>query len=774
MFVSYWGLVFSRFLNIMSLELIFGICGCAVAMVALGYGCWALPQRIMFSIVDANVALIWAAELTSYAISTYRRNSFNAISDLAVLTTVYALFRLLVACRPGLRQSIFVFAILGAALAFAQARLATQWFNSAFGAGFTDMSALKALCPILITPLPNDWATTLLLFIPFTLLMSIASTGPKLKSTQWIISAGCTSALLSSLFLALSRGAFVGLIVFCVVFLIMAIIFRVDIRKVLLGFAVSFAVAIIVVCIVVPPIRGEIQQIATGRQTTSQARSTEGRFANWESAWTMARTHPVAGVGQDNFAIQLVPYVGKNPERSFGGQTFNTPLQLFAEQGLVGVVSFFLLLFILLRSEYQILSKSQDNTERCASLILISAIAAVVVREFTYSSLLSSPQASLLMWVIMAIIATRDVTARRTITEFKQPSPVSRIARHAIGLTFLAVLAGAVVILHMALDYAEASSNASDAARYMAQQEKEKALSAIDLAIKSDPGNAYYDSIQGLEQGRLGLPMVRNTAISHANIAETGESPHLLGASIASYRKAMDAIPQDDNYANNLGWLYYYSGDERSAENYIKRAIEINSGEYTYHIGLAFLMEAHQRTSAANNEYSTAIKLNPAFIDSPMFRSLKQAQPSRFDKVIAESVSMLKSEIMRTNSPIVIARLGALLLKCGNSRDAIPYLQKAVTSLPSLSLAWENLGNALRDTGSYQDADAALRKSVFLESERGGTTIWMNMMGVSRNQNHSNATGHAERVYQIYKTYPNIGDDLLPPGLLDMCTPPRR
>ncbi|MFZ1083804.1 MAG: O-antigen ligase family protein, partial [Terracidiphilus sp.] len=704
-FVCYWGLVLSRFFDVMSLELIFAASACAIVFVALGYQCLASSQRIMFSSIDVCVALIWATELVAYTTSTYRRNSFSAILDLAILTTVYALFRLLIACRPGLRWSLLVFGILGAALAFVQAKIASQWFNSAFEAGFTDMSSLKALCPILITPLPNDWATILLLLMPFTLLMSIIPAKKLVRSVLLVTSIACNAALVSSLLLVLSRGALVGFIAFWVAVLIAAIVFHVNLKQVLLSFAVSFAIAIITVSAAVPSIRGEIQQMAMGKQSISQARSTEGRLSNWKSAWTIARSHPLIGVGQENFAIQLVPYVGKSSERTFGGQTFNTPLQLFAERGLVGVISFSLLLMFLLWSEYRFLSNSEDNIERCTSVIFISAIAAVVVRELTYSSLLSSPQASLLMWALMASTATRSVAVRPTAAmKPRLYAPVKRIAGYAFGVTVMVLLAGAIVVFYVASNYAQASSSASDAARYLMQRQNEKVLQSIGLAIKNDPENAYYISTQGLEQGRLSLPVMQNSSTGNININTSGLKPRLLSASIVSYRKAMDIIPQDDNFANNMGWLYYYAGDVKSAEDYIRRAITINSGEYAYHVGLAFLMGAQQQESAANDEYSTAMLLNPSFIDSPVFRSLEQKQPTRASKIITNSVSMLKSEAMQTSSPIVKARLGALLLKSGHGREAISYLRDATSSLPSLPLAWRNLGNALRDIGSYQDA----------------------------------------------------------------------
>jgi hypothetical protein len=112
----------SRLFNRTDLELIFAVAGCVVVSVILGYMWWARSGSIAFSMVDAAVAIVWISDLTSWAASTYKRNSFDAILDLAFLTLVYALFRVLIICSPSHGWFSLILALLGAAVAFAQGR----------------------------------------------------------------------------------------------------------------------------------------------------------------------------------------------------------------------------------------------------------------------------------------------------------------------------------------------------------------------------------------------------------------------------------------------------------------------------------------------------------------------------------------------------------------------------------------------------------------------------------------------------------------------------
>jgi tetratricopeptide (TPR) repeat protein len=788
LFVCFCGLALARLVGAIGLELIFGSGGCATLLVVLGYRLWAQSASRTLSMVDAAVAIVWATEVTALAASTYRRNSFDAVLNLAFLTVLYILLRALIICWSGLKWISLVLAVFGAALSTAQARIVAQWVNRAFRAGFTDMSALKARYPTLIIPLLNDWPTTVLLFMSFSLLTSVIKTRTRVVAVPLVISAICNVALVSCLLLTLSRGAYLGLAVLWIVLLSAMAVFQVDERRICVSVAVSVLLSVIIVSIVAPPMRAEFGRIAFGKQSVSQARSTQGHFAIWASAWSIARSHPLFGVGPGNFAMHYVPEVGKNFEGEFAGRPFSLALQVLVERGIIGVASFSLLLWALLLSEYRSFSRLQDNLERCASIICISALAAILVRELTYSSLLTNPQASLLIWLLMASIASRGSVSRPTTLEVSPQGRGERIQEKAVTLAFMLIVSGSIIVFYIAFRHAKAAAMANVAARYWAAGEYEEGFESIGLAIKNDPGNAYYIATQGLEQGRLALPPIQAAGMTEIRAAVDPQQIGLLNASIASYRNALKANPLDDNFANNLGWLYFYAGDSKSAERYVRRAAEINSGEAIYHIGLGLLLEVGQQMGAANYEYSVAATLKPEFIESPAFRSLRLGRPARADEIITNSISMLKAEAMQTSSPIVWARLGALLLKSGHEHEAIPFLQDAVRSLPGLSLAWRNLGIALEDVGSHQDADAAFRKWLFLQTTLETANDPPDLSGVRGTINETadvrkriseiptypRATEHAVRISRLYRTNALVLDDVLPPGFLEICTRSQR
>jgi tetratricopeptide (TPR) repeat protein len=594
--------------------------------------------------------------------------------------------------------------------------------------------------------------------------------------------------LMFSLLLTLSRGAYLGLAVFWFVLVIAALAFRVDARLVCTRFTISFVLAVIAVSIIVPSIRGDLKQMVRGRQSASQTRSTEGHFAVWRAAWTIARSHPLLGVGPGNFAMHYVPEVGKSSERAFVGRPLNLFVQIVVERGIVGAASFLMLLLALFRSEIRVLSGSEDKQQRSASIIRLSALSAVLARELSYSSLLINPLASLLFWLLMAGVATDGSLFRRTGPEPVRHVRVMRIAEKVTGLAWMLLLAGSFLIFYIAFIHANAAGKANEAVQYWAKGEYQAGFESIGAAIRNDPGNAYYISMLGLEQGRLGLQSIQSSALSGVTPDVASRQIGFLNSAIGSYQSAGVANPLDDNFANNLGWLYFFLGDNKNAEGYLRRALEINSGEALYHIGLGILLEGRQRISDANIEYSAALTVRPEFIDSPSFLSLEQERPDRARTIIASSISMLQKETMRTSSPIAKARLGGLLLKSGHSREAIPFLQDAVKSLPGLSLTWANLGSALHDVGNDQAANTALKKSLFLRTNpeslndaadsphvKGDNNRIWDLQGIgSERRTAFRTTEHAARVSRVYRTTSLVRDDVLPPGFLEICIPSRK
>jgi Flp pilus assembly protein TadD len=77
---------------------------------------------------------------------------------------------------------------------------------------------------------------------------------------------------------------------------------------------------------------------------------------------------------------------------------------------------------------------------------------------------------------------------------------------------------------------------------------------------------------------------------------------------------------------------------------------------------------------------------------------------------------------------------GAELLRAGQTREALPWLRKAVTIDPELSDAWIDLGVGLRRAGDLDGAESAYRRALELRPE--GASAYQNLAVLLRLRGH--------------------------------------
>ncbi len=764
------GLVLSRFTGNTELELFFTCGGVAsLLVVVVRRLLWNSrdPISTSLSLIDVAVVLIWCTEVAATHFSIYARNSFTSTYALEVVTIVYGLSRYVLRDTRGLAWGVVPIALLGSIYASFQSWIEIQWFKDAVSAGFSDLSAIKAHSPGAIIPLANSRATVMLLFVPFALLMTTLTTGRKLRHALVILSALCVTSLTVALLLTMSRGGLLALVTLWVVLLIGAAVRRIALRRMALICITSSVIAVGIVMAYIPVMKAQFENMVLLRQSPSQKRSTEGHISVWRTAWSLGKEHPLVGAGPGNFPIEFAPEESQSETGVFAAQTFNIPLQLFVERGVIGVASFGILIVIVFFGLRRGIAESQSATMRQRSLIHLAFLASIIVRELTYSTVLLSAQASVLIWLLLADIASRDIT----ISTFLVESPTrkaDKMAAHEIVTRWstASFCAALIWILCVSLLHMRAVRGAYNAAQYFRNNENIKGIDSMRAALSYDPNNAYFLSILGLAEGQLAIDA--NGTIAPSNIAlrkREGCDQHLHSA-IDAYRKAAGENPLDDNFANNLGWLYFVEGDRRKAEQLLRRAIELNPSEALYHIGLGILLRSDHKDDSLLYEWSVAIELDPRLVSSPVFTQLQSEHPNAAQVILTESRGYLLKSYRKTGDPILSARLGALLMNSGKSRESLPFLEYAVETLPGLSYTWENLGNALYNVKKYDEGDLAYKKAHFLQHKPG----WSDQR---RSSNVGDAsillTEHSARVASIYMTDPLVSDDILPPGLLDSC-----
>jgi putative inorganic carbon (hco3(-)) transporter len=115
------------------------------------------------------------------------------------------------------------------------------------------------------------------------------------------------------------------------------------------------------------------------------------RISYWKDTLAMIQNHPLAGVGLGNFNLVHSRYA------------HNSFLQLWAETGILGIISFLWLLFLVFYSAVKNTGVSKDKT---LLLSLISANAIFLIHNLVDFTLFL-PEVSLVWWVILGLAAAR-------------------------------------------------------------------------------------------------------------------------------------------------------------------------------------------------------------------------------------------------------------------------------------------------------------------------------------------------------------------------------
>lgn len=177
----------------------------------------------------------------------------------------------------------------------------------------------------------NDWVVFLLCLLPFPFNMA------SIIKKKWmsVVALGTASLSLVAIGLCLSRGAYVAAFVFYG----MAIIggFLKD-KKVTKKTVVIMAVTILLGCVGLLPARQEVMTTLSMSKTSTQVRSTHGRFQQMNDAVILWKEKPLTGVGSGNFNLAY-DCVMDDEELSTVRATSTYSL-ILVEKGLVGAIAY--------------------------------------------------------------------------------------------------------------------------------------------------------------------------------------------------------------------------------------------------------------------------------------------------------------------------------------------------------------------------------------------------------------------------------------------------
>ena len=151
-----------------------------------------------------------------------------------------------------------------------------------------------------------------------------------------------------------------------------------------------------------------------------------------------------------------------------------------------------------------------------------------------------------------------------------------------------------------------------------------------------------------------------------------------------------------------------------------KRAINILKDAMMKHdvgcelIGVLGIMEEKEGDNEdALKQYSQLIIKRPSVVGSPFYKELKLRNNEIADEALDSAINFYSNNMK--NNPIIMAKLGSLLIEKGRYGEAQELLYKAVTEMPTLNRAWYYLGLLAEQKGQKQESKQMFIKSLKLD-----------------------------------------------------------
>lgn len=609
----------------------------------------AIYQKI--SPIDCVVGGYLLYQLVALFCSSYLANSLEGLLHFITVFLFYCAVRF----WGVLKREQIQFLLQGLAILFGFLGLFSLFSFSMFKfnveyEGFTDIINFKNLYHPL-GQLSNLWTSHLLLFLPFPVIAFIHSD----KSLFKWINIVSTAVIILAIIVSFSRGAYLALITFVVAFLFFFLVWRIKPMKhlsLLGGLLLMISAGGLLYF-------SPVSDTLAFNKTTSQVRSVSGRQDLWSGVWDMFVEHPACGVGQGNATLNFNSYLSKSEDTFYTNRVTNSLLQLLAEQGIIGVLFWLGIVSFVLKYLWLIgVNKTEDIEWRLSVLVIISALAALFVREMTFSSFFDAPKLQLLFFVVVAILVNLYQTSN-----LKKTSEISEGLRkyYKIGGVLLLLLLGGTS--YYTINQLNGKNANDDFIENYELGDNTAALENINKAIDCCPHQALFYAHRAL-------------ALASSNEVKS------IKVAIDDLLLATALSPNDAMFFHNHGSLHLSLGDTINAEVSLKRAVELDPFNPLYAI-------SYSKVESGNPVLSimTAIKCSPEVLSSSFGSSLEERS-----FYLSLSDSLYKWAKEEESNPIIAGRKAKVLLYFDEEDKAEQLMLDLINQLPNLNRPWCYLG----------------------------------------------------------------------------------
>jgi O-antigen ligase len=237
--------------------------------------------------------------------------------------------------------------------------------------------------------------------------------GCAMATRRWYLRlalAGLALLILYNLVETGSRGGMIGLSVAALALLVMS---RLRIRWFLLA-------TVLVIAIVIFPVADQLVPQFRGGISLEDLKQDQ-RWGYWQMALRMMQDHPIIGVGTDNF-FSLYSWYRTSPALMSPYYCHNIYLQMWAEAGILGLLSILSLVTAVMLTYIRALREATDEVWRSLVVGLLAAFLGYAVFSASCNTLHDQPFWMLMALSVIVLRATRQRPAGIQDASIKSPS----------------------------------------------------------------------------------------------------------------------------------------------------------------------------------------------------------------------------------------------------------------------------------------------------------------------------------------------------------------
>jgi len=676
-------------------------------------------ESFTITYLDVGFGILLVGEIVTTVFSSYFNNSLCSLNRFLALLFLYFIFKVVIKVFKGRYPLFLLFFFFSFVLLIVTLFGFLSFKDGILSAGFTEIDNFKGyhkpLIVVKIGLLNNIWASALLIFIPFNLILL-----NKVKSRwQKLIVFVALFLNIFGLIVSFSRGVYLSLLFFVVFLNLFSL--RFFMFKPLLIYNL---IAVLIVASSALLVKDPFLTTVSLNKTSSQQRSTQGRIEQWKYAINIIDDKPVFGYGQKNYRLAKgnTPLVAEDVV--FTNRTNNTYLQILIERGIFGFTyHLFFFMLVLLIVFKNLNSNKRSRGEKIEITLIFAGMAAFLFRELTFSSLFDGELIFFLAFFLIFNLAPYGIN----IKEIKFKGRQKRV------FSLAGIILISLIILLNARRTAMVYYNNKSVENFK-RGEIEKSLTFIDRALQISPSDMELHKNKAIALTRSSIEI--DISAENEKFLAFGEvDSDALKLSLIELNKILEKTPKNDDILHNTGWIYFALNDKQNAGIYFEKAIDVNPFVGRYHVSYGLYNLYYSNINKATKNIGDALQYSPDILESILFSEFMKKYPENARKSQELAIQYLKERIKSGNNPILKARLARLLL--GEDPTESNKLYMEVTSaLPNLSRPWVYLAQLNVSEGNTEEARSYYKKARFLG--RNDYYAKYNLAMFYKNQNNDN------------------------------------